>query len=102
MKATMTRTAVALFTYAALATGAHAEYRCDPAPTAIDRQACAAARQGPDELRRFVGRMNWLLANLQMSDYVDLQTVNSWDARARQQAKQEAQKAATRVAQFGR
>jgi hypothetical protein len=98
MKATIARTAVALFTYAALATGAQAGFRCDPAPTPIDQQACAAARQGPDELRRFVERLNWMRANLQMSDYVDRQTVETWNARARQQAQQDVRKPALQIA----
>ena len=52
MNAKITRLSVGLV----LATGvaaAHAEYRCAPAPTSIDRGACEAAKQGPDALRRY-------------------------------------------------
>jgi len=35
---------------------AHAEYRCDAPQTAIHARACAAAAQGPTELRRLVER----------------------------------------------
>jgi hypothetical protein len=62
-----------------IAGSAHAGYRCAEPETEIDRRACAAARQGPDELRQFVQRMNWLRHNLQFSDYVDEKTQLAWD-----------------------
>ena len=86
MTAAIKRIAAALL--AALGTNASAEYRCDPAPTRMDRNACEAARQGPEELRRFVQRMNWMKANLYFYDYVDPATVRSGDARAERHAAQ--------------
>ena len=56
MNATITRFTFVLLSAGAFAAGAHAEYRCDPAPTPVDQRACDAAKQGPDALRRFVER----------------------------------------------
>ena len=53
---TTIRFTFALLFAGAFAAGAHAEYRCDPAPSSIDQRACNAAQQGPDSLRRFVER----------------------------------------------
>jgi hypothetical protein len=66
---------------ATLAATAHAEYRCDSPSTPNDRQACAAAAQGPEALRRYI--MSWpsQIANLQFSDYVDSNTERAWDMK---------------------
>jgi hypothetical protein len=94
MTATFTRIAIATLTVAALAGAARAEYRCEPAGTTIDRKACEAARQGPDELRRYVLVTKPIRSDLQASDYVDRKTVEAWDARARQQASQDSERPA--------
>ena len=52
---------------------------CAAPPTPIDRRACEVARQGPDALRQFVQRMNWLHHNLDYFDYVDEATQTAWD-----------------------
>lgn len=64
-------------------TGAHAGYRCDPAPTApnaIDRRACEAAKQGPDALRQLVQRLRPIQL-LDMNDYVNEATLLAWEQR---------------------
>ena len=85
MNAKITRLSVGLV----LATGvaaAHAEYRCAPAPTSIDRGACEAAKQGPDALRRFVERWTSKMSNQYFADYVDAKTERAWDAKQAQAA----------------
>ncbi|MEJ7669336.1 MAG: hypothetical protein WKH97_11485 [Casimicrobiaceae bacterium] len=47
---------------------AHAEYRCDAPPSSADARACAAATQGPVELRRFVERTR-VIYGLYYGDY---------------------------------
>ena len=90
MNATITRlTSVLLFT-GAFATGAHAEYRCDLAPTPVDQRACDAAKQGPDALRRFVERWTSKMSNLYFADYVDAKTERAWDAKEAQARSTEA------------
>jgi len=64
---------------ATFAATAHAEYRCDSPSTPNDRQACAAAAQGPEALRRYVNSWPSQIANLQFSDYVDSNTERKWD-----------------------
>ena len=88
MTATTTRIASALVLAAAFTASAQAEYRCDTAPSWIDRSACQAADQGPDALRRFVQNMNSIRINIQFADYVDEQRANSWDAQRRKMASQ--------------
>ena len=83
MNTTIRLTSALLFA-GAFAAGAHAEYRCDPAPTSIDRGACEAAAQGPDALRRFVERSK--MSNLYFWDYVDAKTAQTWDAKSGQAA----------------
>ncbi len=46
----------------------HAEYRCAPPPSGVDARACAAATQGPTELRRFVERTR-MIHGLSYWDY---------------------------------
>ncbi len=88
MTASLTRISSALVVAAAFTANAHAEYRCDPAPTWVDRYACKAAEQGPTELRRFVQNMSSLRINLQFADYVDMKTAQNWEEKRRQTAEQ--------------
>lgn len=73
---------ICLASAALLTTGfsvaAQAEYRCDPAPTWVDRAACEAAAQGPTELRRTVWAMNAIRINLRFEDYVNDATAQKW------------------------
>jgi hypothetical protein len=85
MKVTISRLSTALL-FTAVCAGANAEYRCAPAPNWMDRDACKAAEQGPDALRRFVQRMSSIRINLQFSDYVDARTAQGWGAKPRQTA----------------
>lgn len=63
---------------------AHAEYRCDPPPTSIDRRACEAAAESPAALRQYIRRVQGI-RNLQFDDYVTKETVLAWEAtRARE------------------
>lgn len=62
-----------------LSPSAQAEYRCDPPPSRIDRNACAAAQQGPSALRQYVQRMR-PFGSLRAADYVDRATVLAWEA----------------------
>ncbi len=49
---------------------ARAEFKCDGRPLSrVDSTACAHAAQGPDSLRRFITRTQWIYG-LQMRDYV--------------------------------
>ena len=89
MTATPTRIASALVLAAAFTASAQAEYRCDNAPSWIDRSACQAADQGPDALRRFVQNMNSIRINIQFADYVNEQRADAWDAQRRKMAAQE-------------
>jgi hypothetical protein len=88
MTATIARSFAALVVAAAFTAGAHAEYRCDPAPSWMDRSACEAADKSPADLRRFVQRMDWNRVNLQFSDYVNEKTAQKWDAQSRQRSAQ--------------
>ena len=62
-----------------LAGTAQAKYLCAEPQTPVDRRACEAAREGPDALRHFVQRMNWLNHNLVYGDYVNEATQLAWD-----------------------
>ncbi len=88
MTASTARISAALVLATAFTAGAHAEYRCDPAPSWMDRSACEAADKSPADLRRFVQRMDWNRVNLQFSDYVDIRTAQKWDAQTRQRSAQ--------------
>jgi hypothetical protein len=74
MNAKITSLSLGLVLATGIATAAHAEYRCAPAPTSIDRAACEAADQSPEALRRQVHRMDHKMSNLRFSDYVDAKT----------------------------
>jgi hypothetical protein len=78
MNAKTVRIAAALLA-TGLAASAHAEYRCDPAPSWIDRAACKAAEQGPNELRRFVEAMNSIRINIRFEHYVNPALARQWD-----------------------
>ena len=88
MTASLTRISYAIVVAAAFTASAHAEYRCNPAPSWVDRYACKAAEQGPTELRRFIYNMNLLRINAQFEDYVDMKTAQNWEAKRRQMAEQ--------------
>ena len=68
------------------ASSVHAEYRCEPARTRIDRRACEAAQQGPEALRQYVQRMR-PIESLDMNDYVNEATLLAWEQRAAAAAK---------------
>jgi hypothetical protein len=82
MTATALRICPALILAAAFTASANAEYRCAPAPTALDQRACEAAEQGPDALRRYVQRWDKQISSLKFSDYVDMKTSRSWETRS--------------------
>jgi hypothetical protein len=88
MNASPSRISAAIALAVACSASAHAEYRCDPAPTVFDRQACAAAAQSPEALRRFIESMDSIRVNLQFSDYVDERTVQRWESQQRALAEQ--------------
>ena len=69
----------ALGTLLLAAGAAQAGTLCKKPPTRVDRQACEAAQQGPQALRQYVQRMNWMKHNLNHEDYVDEQTQARWD-----------------------
>lgn len=80
---------------------AQAEYRCDPPPSRLDRNACKAAAEGPAALRQYVQRMRpfW---SMRFDDYVNEATVRSWEAaRAREVAAAETEKSAVTSAAKG-
>jgi hypothetical protein len=54
----------------------------------MDRAACEAADKSPDALRQFVQRMDSNRINLKFADYVDLRTVQRWQAEERRLAEQ--------------
>lgn len=72
----------ALTAAALLATTAsvQAEYRCNAPPSRVDARACIEAKAGPDDLRHFIQRMGWMGINLRFVDYVDRDTIASWEA----------------------
>lgn len=80
MNAKTVRIAAALLA-TGFAAAAHAEYRCDPAPSWVDRAACKAAEQGPNELRRFVEAMNSLRINIRFEHYVNPALARQWDQK---------------------
>jgi hypothetical protein len=88
MTAKTTCLTTAAFVAATFAASASAEYRCDPAPSWMDRAACEAADKSPDALRQFVQRMDSNRINLKFADYVDLRTVQRWQAEERRLAEQ--------------
>lgn len=87
MKSILTRISSTVVFGIVFAATAHAEYRCDPAPTWIDQRACEAAAESPQALRQYVQRMRWF-TNLQFSDYVNENTAQGWEAKKREMAAQ--------------
>ncbi len=63
------------------AAAARAEYKCDKPATRIDRQACEAAKQGPEALSRFIHRMR-VVENLYFLDYVNEAQALAWREKA--------------------
>jgi hypothetical protein len=83
MKALLPRSSVIFVLVAVFASSAQAEYRCDPAPSWVDRAACKAAGEGARELRRFVEAMNSIRINIRFDDYVNMATAQSWEQKSR-------------------
>jgi hypothetical protein len=88
MTATIARSSAVFVVAAAFSAGALAEYRCDPAPSWVDRTACEAADKSASDLRRFVQRMEWHRVNLQFWNYVNDKTAQKWDEQSRQRSAQ--------------
>ena len=104
MKTTPSLLAASLLLIGAGAASAQARYLCDAPPTPLDARACAAAQQGPAQLRQFVQRMQ-SIQNLHFWDYVDEATAAAWDAqtqRVRRPADEEPTLAARRDARESR
>jgi hypothetical protein len=80
MKTTQSILAASLLLIGSGAVSAQARYLCDAPPTPLDARACAAAQQGPAQLRQFVQRMQ-SIQNLHFADYVDEATAVAWDAQ---------------------
>ena len=97
MTAKMTRVSVAVLFATAFTAAAHAEYRCDAAPSFMDQRACEAAEKSPDALRQYIQSMDRIRVNLEFSDYVNAATVRAWEEQSRQLAEQK-EAAAVKVA----
>jgi hypothetical protein len=76
------RHAIALSTLLATAASAQAAYVCDAPPTRIDQRACDAAKESPEALRSFIGRLK-AQHSLNFYDYVDEARQLAWDERER-------------------
>lgn len=74
--------AVAASAAAFAATPARAAYRCDAPQTSFDQHACAAAKQGPQELRRYIQRMR-ALEPMYFFDYANERDFQRWSAEGR-------------------
>jgi hypothetical protein len=83
------RHAIALSTLLMTAAAAQATYVCHAPPTRIDQRACDAAKESPEALRGFIGRMK-LQHALNFYDYVDEARQLAWDERERTLAAAEA------------
>ncbi|HWY72769.1 MAG TPA: hypothetical protein VNW98_03940 [Burkholderiaceae bacterium] len=62
---------------ATVSMGAHAEYRCNGQPLPEEKRACELAKQGPDELRRFVDRTRGIYG-LYFYDYLSEEDASRW------------------------
>lgn len=82
MRTTQSILAASLLLIGSGAASAQARYLCDAPPTPLDARACAAAQQGPTQLRQFVQRMQGI-QNLHFWDYVDEATAVAWDTQSR-------------------
>ena len=85
MRSTMAKGTMVFLLICVSAGTASAEYRCNPPPTRIDRNACQAAAEGPQALRLYVQRMRWL-TTIQFSNYVNQKTLDAWEAAKRGEA----------------
>jgi len=85
MKTTQSILATTLFVIGSAAGSAQARYLCDAPPTRLDARACAAAQQGPSELRRFIQRVQGI-QNLHFADYVNEATEAAWATQPRSPA----------------
>ena len=81
LKRTFTGISTGLAIAAAFTAAAHAEYRCNPPQSWVDREACKAAAKSSDELRRFVQLMNSMRINIRFLDYVEDDTASASGAR---------------------
>jgi len=86
MNARLIHVSTALAAFFAAAT-AHAEYKCDDPSWQVDRRACAAAKEGPRELNRFVWRMR-PFPSLYFPDYVNQATLSQWEAKSAKEARE--------------
>jgi hypothetical protein len=79
MNSTYFRLTAATLVGITLATTAVAgtDYKCDEPRTQIDRRACEAAKNGPDELRWFIQRVRGL-ESLDFSDYMTDAQLLAW------------------------
>lgn len=59
-----------------------ADYRCDEPKSALDQRVCAIAKQGPNELRRFIQRTQPIY-QLYFFDYANDRDFARWDAEGR-------------------
>jgi hypothetical protein len=80
MKTTKTILACSLVLLGGVAGSAQARYLCDAPPTPLDARACAAAQQGPAELRQYIQRVQ-SIQSLLFSDYVNEATEVAWAAQ---------------------
>jgi len=87
----MTRLALLVAASAAAATftaaQARAEYRCDEPKSSLDQRVCALAKQGPNELRRFIQRTQSIY-QLYFYDYANDRDFARWAAEGRREAPQ--------------
>jgi hypothetical protein len=63
-------------------TQVRADYRCDEPKSALDQRVCAIAKQGPNELRRFIQRTQSIY-QLYFFDYANDRDFARWDAEGR-------------------
>lgn len=97
MRTTVFRCAAVLVAGSISTSIAHAQYRCSPISSPVDRAACVAAEQGPDALRRHIERMRAINTPLYFYDYVNEARVQAWDEKERQvREAREAEKTAAR------
>lgn len=82
---TVTRqVAVAIVVAAFVAGSAQAENRCKDPFSTLDQRVCALAKQGPDELRRFIDRTRSIYG-LYFYDYATEADFERWEAARRAQ-----------------
>lgn len=90
IRLSMWSSAAAVVAASLVSTAAVAQTRCATPELPGERMACEKAKQGPDELRRFIERTRMIYL-LQFSDYIS-------DADAAKRTAQQPQAEATRLA----